>query len=870
MSNNLEVLAQNRNAILLAEVAGWLHDMGKCADEFITYQATDKPNNYQYKTAYSHLLPSKLLPIELLNETVTVKDLIEKAKPRIISDQKRPWIMRVLGRCHSAAHVEKELGEKESSSKQPQKDTRLSSAFGREGKPITGLTNQLKALPFASIQTPNVFIPKVQEAFSTALSDTRRPINEVTLRDWSSIVAAMFKAALAGALLGYQPAPDDLRWRLLSVRVDNLAFFTNVARIADLKARQEILSEAFMRVHVLLEENYPLGALVYRDPGSAVYIVPNLDDLLTLTDKHKTTLETLIREEFAKGTPKDIHKLKLALAGELVPVVSVDSSAWWGQKPQKTNVTLCDEVPPIAKILKSSSFTHPNPQAVVEWWSHRYGELCPVCRLRPMEERNKTCDTCRQRRASPIDIWEEKPAKTIWMDEIADHNDRVALLVGKFGLDDWLSGNLVKTMLVKAVENEPCKCVPKNPSPARLRRVWETTQRFWTDTTVEGILKQHVYAKSALRCRRLRVIPDRKTGWQEKVPYDGTINSGAISLLWRKAEEHFVTISNLQLAAGDAKSADELAQAWKGRTVTLSDPDNPRRTYSITVQEAKPAEDAMGRYAPYLPLLDSPDRFLALVPATDALAIAEKIRDAYTQEFGKVQNRLPLFLGLVFFQRKTPLMAVMDTARRMLDQVEFKEETWLINAVSNGKIAFRNGIEWSVPTTMGDGSPDVWYPYFFVEGDPGQRRLRFQYKSRWLVHVDDLQENDKVYVQPSHFAYIYLEHTAQRFRFEPEKDTVLLDELPKLTKMWCEICRVKDMSDTKLRGVADLLRVKGEMWGRDSEEWKNLIQTTLKEAGLLKNGAITVKDVLHGRFERCLDLHLRILKWRVKGVPGTP
>ncbi|KUK41241.1 MAG: CRISPR-associated protein, Csx11 family [Clostridia bacterium 62_21] len=74
------------------------------------------------------------------------------------------------------------------------------------------------------------------------------------------------------------------------------------------------------------------------------------------------------------------------------------------------------------------------------------------------------------------------------MDELADRNDRVALIVGTFGLEDWLSGDLVQTVLVKAAEAEPGKCVPKNPSPARLRRVWETTRRFWTET-VEHLLK---------------------------------------------------------------------------------------------------------------------------------------------------------------------------------------------------------------------------------------------------------------------------------------------------------------------------------------------------------------------------------------------
>jgi hypothetical protein len=74
----------------------------------------------------------------------------------------------------------------------------------------------------------------------------------------------------------------------------------------------------------------------------------------------------------------------------------------------------------------------------------------------------------------------------------------------------------------------------------------------------------------------------------------------------------------------------------------------------------------MGTYTPYLRLLASPDQFLALVPAAAALEIAKNIRQEYQKQFGKVQNRLPLFLGLVFFQRKISLTAVMDTARRML------------------------------------------------------------------------------------------------------------------------------------------------------------------------------------------------------------
>jgi len=444
----------------------------------------------------------------------------------------------------------------------------------------------------------------------------------------------------------------------------------------------------------------------------------------------------------------------------------------------------------------------------------------------------------------------------------------------------------VQTMLVKAASGNPNDCVPKNPSPARLRRVWETCQRFWTETVEQEILTRHDYSQGdALRCVRYLIIPDQKSGWKENVPYDGTVDGKAISLLWCKEAQHFITISNLQLSGG----------IKPGREIRLDDPDKPGRQFTITVQGTMPIPGAMGAYAPYLPLLASPDQFLALVPAADALEIAEKIRAAYAEQFGKVQNRLPLFLGLVFFLRKTPLLAVMDTVRRML-AAPLKEESWTVaQDVTIGQIAFKNGVEWNISTVMGDGTtPDSWYPYFFVtngkpncqrcfqlrkEGDTDPQKVGSvskKYADRWLVHMSDLKQDDVVQVTPSRFAYLFLENTARRFRFDPERDVMLLDELPRLMKMWNDL-RSSGITDTSLRNVQALLERKGETWGRDSKEFEHLAHTTLKEAGLFErkdqNGnplsdVVTPQDVVSGRFARCLELHLYILKLKIKESQG--
>jgi len=87
-------------------------------------------------------------------------------------------------------------------------------------------------------------------------AETKEPINEVTLWDWSSIVAALYKAEIARCVLtGEQRNPKDkqdtkdkdkqdtkkdIRWRLLSIRTNGLEYFLSAPSIPDLKARQEL------------------------------------------------------------------------------------------------------------------------------------------------------------------------------------------------------------------------------------------------------------------------------------------------------------------------------------------------------------------------------------------------------------------------------------------------------------------------------------------------------------------------------------------------------------------------------------------------------------------------------------------------------
>ncbi len=788
--SSLNILAQHHHALLLAEVAAWLHDMGKCADEHVIKQASDRPANYsyRYKTAQSGKLPAGLA-INLFSETVSVKDLIEQGMPILISDTSKPWLLRALGKCHAVAHVEKELELKDKATKQPRNDTRLSTAFGLERAPVSGLTAVLDALPFNKLTGRAAFVSQVEKAFDKALADTRRPVNEVTLADWSGTVAGLYKSALAGALLGIQPDPDVLRWRLLRVNFDVLALYAKAVKIADLLGYQRAVDEACKRVKQLVEEEYPLGNEVYRDTTGIYFTFPDipLPDDLVQEIRHRV---------------EDAER-------ELAPRIAVTEGE---------GATAQDELKSIlGKARKEAIQTLPHPfdtQNLSSSWQqeweevqHKDGkwEVCPVCGLRPKKEHAEVCTHCEKRRASRLDTWRANPAQTIWVGEIADHNDRVALLVGKFGLEDWLSGDLVQTLLVKAEPNNPAGCAPKNPSPARLRRVWETCQRFWDDTVLQDILPK------ALGNRGLRkhITPDNTN--RQAGLYNGKVNGQPLDLFWQPEHQAFLTISNLQ-AAGKFK---------KGNSVSLEHPETKQQS-EFQIQAIRKAPDAFQRYHPYLPLPASPDQFMVFLPAAEALKIVRKIQKEYAEQFGKVRNRLPLFLGLIYFERKMPLMVVMDAARQMLEQpVPANSEPWTVHHVDgSGHVEFENGISWDVKTVMGDGSTeDIWYPYFKLDGAPAAHHTyQFQHNGKTWVHVKNLRKGDTVHVTPSHFDFLWLDAASRRFEITYDANArrhsrptrpFYLEDLERLDRVWKAFSK---LSPTQQKQVLQTIETARERW----------------------------------------------------------
>lgn len=553
MNNNLEVLAdpKNHDNLLLAEAVAWLHDMGKCDERHLQQSASDyigrKP--YKYKTEHSHLVGSRNL--ELLGESVPLKQLIEESLHRYSEDAKKPWLVRTLAFCHGAAHTEKE--EAYYLLQQTIADTRRSSSFGYESEPLVDLKTRLDKLPeqLSDSSIPfnrSKFKASVEEAFGYAVGDTRRPINEVTLWDWSSIVAALYKAALAGALLGYKKDPPNIHWRLLSVRLNGAAFSERVARIPDLLVRQKLTSNGLNRVRTLLEEMCPLGTEVYRDEDGSIFIVPSIDNLRDLVNEQGEKLSGLIVHEFSAGTIDE--RSSLQLGGEIIPFLELDEIPWSRKGPRIIPQHQHQPPLPIINHVMKVPLLHADSHIVSSWWQSHSEDICTVCQLRPQgwqapdlpayknhyDRRargdrcppscqickalaRKVCVICEQRREDRSKQWAEKELNTtIWIDEIADVNGRLALVVGKFGMEHWLDGEMLFYPGIQQdlfIESLKVNVVVKS-----VERLRDGHYRLVLDDPLSGLA---VSDSCLIHGREFQVVKVTGDGSQVKTASDGAV-----------------------------------------------------------------------------------------------------------------------------------------------------------------------------------------------------------------------------------------------------------------------------------------------------------------------------------------------------------
>jgi hypothetical protein len=887
---------EQRRTILLLEALGLIHDLGKLSDTFLQSQEPSSTQTYNhnlltdprqiavYKSfvavssspaankiqewlkeaaatpcAFSERID--LTPIldgvqftDWTGQTYSFAELTPLvAKPSLawgrnaispsdwqqgLGKGMQPGLL--IGALHGVAHIEKEGDPQQH--KQPYRDVFRASPFGQEERVETGMmqesTAALNALPLADMKQiasdqRRDWLARMRAKMRRGLADNRRPHNEISLWDWGYTVATLAKAATVYIYKNGWPADlADVPFCTLRINLNRLERYARSDKISDLLGVRQVLDDAFDQVQGLLEETYALSNRFYHDETGAYYLFSDLN----YSDEEMAALRQEIQAHFPPDLRPQVHWGERVTAGGL-------------DQDKKLSRKLVAE--PREKALQEPPVRADNNLYLFESeWSEgrpENAEICTVCGVRPVgyprqetapaveqdlahwatqnkaEQRN-VCRVCLDRRGRRAQEWAKnglQGTSTIWTDEVADDNGRLALLVGKLGLEGWLDGALLDTIQVASNTT-------KTPSPARLYRIAETARAFW-----EGVSDRLTPNEIGQRPFRLALYPDHPPDLGDFHAYELEVDGIALSVVWDKPNGRFLTAENLgYFVQRWQKSLDELPGRLQGRAFDILEPPEYRRARQSLLRAKIERVEALDGYHPDIPLLAEPSVCMILIPADKALALARAVKCEYEAQMGRVRDRLPLHLGLVFCQRRTPIRAVLEAGRSMLEMSGPFEmnigagwEGWRLvakNAPSPGEceLVFDNGITWRVPILAGDGSTkDDWYPRLYV-GDTWDRK---QTKHVTELRVPNEYQPWKVWGRPSRFDFEFLDITARRFEIAYDENgrrprrtrPFYLEDLDRFEKLWSYVER---LTKTQRHQVIRTIEATRETWhGQDHD-----------------------------------------------------
>ncbi len=446
-------------------------------------------------------------------------------------------------------------------------------------------------------------------------------------------------------------------------------------------------------------------------------------------------------------------------------------------------------------------------------------------------------------------------------------------------------------------------------TPARIQRVWKTAQQFWEQQEKKiGEVIKPVSSRLRLKTRfePSSKEPDSLATYHT---YELKVDNLDLSIV-RVAKDEFLTIDNLSRAAVllspskaevFEKDYDEAenhvrAKLLRDRRFQVEQPTgygSPNKLLgTLYIEDVTPEETI---YAPFVTILKEPGTFMVLVPATEALNAVNSIREIYNDQMGKVRSRLPLTVGIVFAGRRTPLPAILNAGRRMLELPTI-DECWEIDSISEEidpwskevdpwpnriKLQMRKdetALPATVQITLGDEKqpiPDRWYPYWEM-GSP--------YSDDW-VHTCDLRKGNKILMSSSRFDFEFLDTAARRFEISynngKRRGTFLpgstyhparpyyLEQLEEFDKLWTALS--EGLETTQIDSLIGIIEEKRMEWlvDRNDEVFRQAVYDALDNADWKADKRPNAdqfkqlrRTALSGQLTDVVELYISILKQR--------
>jgi CRISPR-associated Csx11 family protein len=659
-------LRAHRPVLLACEAIGWLHMAGKAHPDFLRSHG-GAGVEYDYKKWYEQLNPGWSDRLDWLRTLTAFKwpDSLLEFLTRHAEGESLDNLVGCLQAGHAmASGIEKNIPRH--TSKYLEQDAShmwLATAFGhpvrnlladppevlQQGawdqllQQIGALLDELKRLgtnPPADVQPWWRWRDEaiggrgwLRRAFESTLAETRLPNNDVTLWDQSYVAAALFKSAVAGLVLlenrpeeAWKNLKSETRWRVLTVGFGTEHYEVRAVRIGDWAGAIRDIEAFFEDVRCLIEVDLAVGSLVYRDDEILAFTFPG-----QRFDDEKNHKNRSLSDDDAKTLCEWIEKQIVTLAAdrkfETPPLCKLSRST-------RSFIPMAREA---AEARKRLAVPVHRPSTILDTAENKgnkenkesKGHVCPVCQVRFSgragdQERNpkqRPCTVCYGRRKGRLDAWLQEGTDTIWITELADDNDRVALLTFGFDLDPWLDGSRVDSLRAQSVAawrrfNPVLYKNPKeqedpldNPikaegaAKALIQYIEESLSKPWSDAKKDVTLRSlqdGFQYHSSWESFYEKVVWDRadapawghldnegRARWLVHQLFRKNASPGRVYRFWRTAEAFFD-----ELIPAFREAAAAHANRWRTRRLLLTPGDGSgtgwqdRETYATRFNEA--------------------------------------------------------------------------------------------------------------------------------------------------------------------------------------------------------------------------------------------------------------------------------------------
>jgi len=409
----------------------------------------------------------------------------------------------------------------------------------------------------------------------------------------------------------------------------------------------------------------------------------------------------------------------------------------------------------------------------------------------------------------------------------------------------------------------------KPPSPSRLMRIWNNTKEFFENISKLICLKVPIIRECKIVLKKDINNLTPNMAYPLEIEGYGVIGE-VISLEKTSKELYIVTPHTNDFLI---KNKNNLKDA----KILLRHPDNKNKI--LGKEEIEDIEESYRIVRAYRIISVSPTLFMAIIPASLSPNIVKIIKEEYMKHFGKVFGKLPLHIGLIYFKRKMPLFAVLDSANRMISEFEIKDEevlqvdsdpveeyNYMVLELTKEQKSSKYKVK--IPYKLGDGNPDFYHPYLIVD-DSSNDTIEIKIDGETIIqkHISKIKKDDKIKVKKYYLDFEFLDSNIRRFDIGKIRKHWLFTESknkPKPYLLWDidnferlrNLIQKLELTNTQIMNLYEMLISKLDEWGisEPPSELKNSKNEEDKERAEV--------------FEKLVENAIRDMPLRLKVVDG--